>query len=175
MTEPSNLPIKRVVIHVTDSPDDKDFRAADINRWHLARGWSGGIGYHLVICRDATIERGRPEATIGAHAFGYNAHSLGVVWVGRNRIEQDQYQRLVDVAACLLTKHNLTTDALYGHTELDPHKTCPNLPMDKFRADVAEQLAQNDLGVVERSCDRVGAVCDCADARAKARPGSGTL
>lgn len=55
--------------------------AATIHQWHLSNGWAG-IGYHFVVRKDGTIERGRPENTIGAHASGSNSDSIGICFEG---------------------------------------------------------------------------------------------
>jgi N-acetyl-anhydromuramyl-L-alanine amidase AmpD len=70
---------KRIIIHHSDSEtgDAKTFHG-----WHLAKGWAG-IGYHFVIKTDGTIQRGRPEDTIGAHSGpNGNGDSIGVCLVG---------------------------------------------------------------------------------------------
>ena len=70
---------KRVIIHHTASAD---VPASTIHQWHLNQGWSG-IGYHFVIRANGTIERGRPEDTIGAHSGpNGNGDSIGVVLTG---------------------------------------------------------------------------------------------
>ena len=48
--------IKLIVVHCSDTPDDKFLRALDIHKMHLSFGWNG-IGYHEVILRDGTIEK----------------------------------------------------------------------------------------------------------------------
>lgn len=65
-----------VVIHHTGG-SDLDASAEEINQWHKNNGWTG-IGYHYVIRKDGTIERGRPEWAIGAHAQGENYHTIGI-------------------------------------------------------------------------------------------------
>lgn len=37
----------------------------DIERWHRARGWKNGCGYHYVEYRDGTVASGRPIEMIG--------------------------------------------------------------------------------------------------------------
>jgi len=73
--------IKYIILHCTATAQGKAFTAADIDRWHRARGWKG-IGYHYVVRLDGTVEHGRPEAQIGAHCVGVNATSIGVCYVG---------------------------------------------------------------------------------------------
>lgn len=60
--------------------------AATIHQWHLGNGWSG-IGYHFVVRKDGTIERGRPEKYVGAHAFGSNSDSIGICFEGNFQSE----------------------------------------------------------------------------------------
>lgn len=73
--------IDYIVVHCTATPEGKDFKAKDIDKWHKQRGWKG-IGYHYVIDLDGTIEKGRKEEEIGSHVAGYNKNSIGVVYVG---------------------------------------------------------------------------------------------
>jgi N-acetylmuramoyl-L-alanine amidase len=157
-----NLPIKKLVVHVTDTPDNKDFTAANIRQWHLERGWND-IGYHYVVRRDAAIEQGRTEDTIGAHTYGYNKNSFGIVWVGRDRPEPGQYLTLIHLLACLCRKHEIGAKDVTGHREWpNQQRTCPNLDMDQVRADVAARLAESRVDVGRTSCDRVGGACRCA-------------
>lgn len=65
-----------IVIHHTGGKDI-DASAEQIHEWHINADYSG-IGYHFVVRKDGTIERGRPVDTIGAHAFGENYHSIGI-------------------------------------------------------------------------------------------------
>lgn len=79
--------INRLVVHCSATRPSMDIGVADINKWHLQRGFkptptSPACGYHKVIRRDGTIENGRPEERIGAHAENYNADSLAVCLAG---------------------------------------------------------------------------------------------
>lgn len=73
--------ITHIVIHCSATPEGKDFDAADIDSWHKAKGWAG-IGYHYVVKLDGTVELGRPIEKPGAHVEGYNANSIGIVYIG---------------------------------------------------------------------------------------------
>ena len=73
--------IDEIIIHCTATVEGKDYHVADVDKWHKARGWKG-IGYHYLITLDGTIEKGRPEAEVGAHTVGHNAHSIGICYVG---------------------------------------------------------------------------------------------
>ena len=63
--------------------------AAQIDTWHRQRGFHLGIGYHYVIRRDGSIEKGRPEWMIGAHCVNHNAHSIGICYEGGLDIRGD--------------------------------------------------------------------------------------
>lgn len=124
--------INKLVIHVSDTPDNKDFSAEDIRRWHKQRGWSD-IGYHFVIRIDGTIEKGRDLEIIGAHTKGYNSNSIGICWVGRKKITPKAFSSLTQLCLVLVDKYNLSCENILGHYELNSHKTCPNLDMEEFR------------------------------------------
>ena len=71
-----------IVIHCSATRPSQNIDAKEIDRWHRRdRGWSK-IGYHYVIKRDGTLETGRKENEIGAHAAGYNEKSVSVCWIG---------------------------------------------------------------------------------------------
>lgn len=70
-----------IVIHCSATGPNADIGRAEIDQWHKARGWTG-IGYHYVIRRDGTVESGRKENSVGAHAQGVNSTSIGICLVG---------------------------------------------------------------------------------------------
>ncbi|MEW8139413.1 MAG: N-acetylmuramoyl-L-alanine amidase [Candidatus Thiodiazotropha endolucinida] len=115
--------IKRLVVHCSDSPNNRDVTAADIHRWHKEKGWSG-IGYNAVIRRSGEVERGRPHYWKGAHVGKYNAGSLGVCLIGRDQFTDEQLAALRE----LLTEwlHKYPNAEVMGHRDLDPNKPCPN-------------------------------------------------
>ena len=49
--------IKYLVVHCSDTPDERDVSVADIHDMHLGFGWDG-IGYHKLITRDGTVHNG---------------------------------------------------------------------------------------------------------------------
>lgn len=49
----------------------------DVHNAHINNGWAG-IGYHYFVRKNGEIWRGRPEGTVGAHAIGVNAKSIGI-------------------------------------------------------------------------------------------------
>ena len=144
--------IRRIVIHVSDTPDDRDLDVEDIRRYHTAappagRGWND-IGYHEVFKRNGVRQVGRPHdgdsilvgAEIGAHTYAYNSSSLGLCWIGRTKPTADQYDAMIMRVVELLQLYGLSVRDVYGHCELDSKKTCPNIDMDEFRDQVAIAL-----------------------------------
>ena len=73
--------IKKIIIHCSAVGPHQTSSAAQIDAWHRARGWTM-IGYHYVIRRDGTVERGRPEGMVGAHTQGQNNYSIGICYEG---------------------------------------------------------------------------------------------
>jgi N-acetylmuramoyl-L-alanine amidase len=79
-------PIDEIDIHCTAGFNPST--AAGLRQMHMTPGWEGSkdgwsdLGYHYVIRTDGTIERGRPEAQIGAHIKGHNPGKLAIVYVG---------------------------------------------------------------------------------------------
>ena len=48
---------------------------------HKQRGFAK-IGYHYVVQLDGTVEVGRKESEVGAHAQGHNSDSIGICYIG---------------------------------------------------------------------------------------------
>ena len=128
MLHPEN--IKLLIVHCSDTPNDQYTTAKDIHLMHLNFGWDG-IGYHKVICRDGTIENGRPEYWIGAHVKNKNKTSLGVCLIGKDDFTDEQYISLKKI----LTDWKI----IYPSAKIKGHKdstktlkTCPNFNVDEW-------------------------------------------
>lgn len=74
--------ITLLIIHCSAVMPFQTSSVEQINQWHLAKGWSNGCGYHYVIRRDGSIEKGRPEEMVGAHCLNHNRHSIGICYEG---------------------------------------------------------------------------------------------
>jgi N-acetyl-anhydromuramyl-L-alanine amidase AmpD len=85
--------ITEVVVHWTANFIDQDINAEEINRIHIARGFDG-IGYHYVILRDGSLQRGRNINRAGAHALRRNANSIGIAFVGGINLTSAEASRL---------------------------------------------------------------------------------
>ena len=110
-----------IVIHHTGSVKDIDASAECIHELHLNNGWAG-IGYHFVIRKNGTIERGRPEWAIGSHAQGHNYDSLGIHLCGdfnAAKPTSEQIETTAMLIANLTEKYNIPCDRdhIIGHDE----------------------------------------------------------
>ena len=73
--------ITEIIVHCTATPEGREVRVADVDRWHRNRGFTR-IGYHYLVELDGTVAVGRPLGQIGAHCKNHNAHSIGICYVG---------------------------------------------------------------------------------------------
>lgn len=117
--------ISLLVVHCSATRAASDIGAAEIDKWHRSRGWRK-IGYHYVIRRDGTCERGRAEAEIGAHTQGHNSTSIGICMVGGLGVDggaeanftAPQYQALEGLLGDLLQRY--PESEVLGHRDLSP-------------------------------------------------------
>lgn len=118
--------INEIIIHCADSKDSMDIGVKEITQWHKARGFND-IGYHYVIRKDGTMEKGRRDDVQGAHCRGHNQNSLGICWVGGfgGVDDRTEEQKIVMnfLIARLQIEHPEAT--VHGHNEFST-KTCPN-------------------------------------------------
>lgn len=122
--------IKEIIIHCADTPEGRDDKAADIDRWHKQRGFDR-IGYHYVIDLDGTIEYGREQDCIGAHCQGHNTNSIGICYIGgadRDTLKPKDTRTDEQKASLVLLLKYLRQrypDArIYGHRDFSD-KPCP--------------------------------------------------
>ena len=105
----------KAVIHHTSSPD---WSVDRIRKIHMEeRNWDD-IGYHFLIRRDGTIEKGRGLDKKGAHALGRN-HWVGIALTGYNEFTGAQINSLVSLLDRLGVKH------IERH-----HEECPGTGLD---------------------------------------------
>ena len=118
-----------IVIHHTGC-NDIDASAEQIHQWHLsAPNYWAGIGYHFVIRKDGTVERGRPEWAIGSHAYGENSHTIGIHLSGdfmQASPTDIQIEHCALLIANLCEDYDIPTDRnhIVGHGEL-METSCP--------------------------------------------------
>lgn len=121
--------ITKIIVHCADTPEGRDDKAADIRRWHKARGFND-IGYHYVVDLDGTIEPGRDVTIAGAHTTGNNADSIGVCYIGGADTDmkpKDTRTEEQKTALRLLLKYLVQKypgAKIYGHRDFSA-KPCP--------------------------------------------------
>ncbi len=116
--------IKFLIVHCSDTPDNKSVDASFIHKMHLDFGWDG-IGYHKIILRCGQIQNGRPEFWVGAHVKGLNNISLGVCLIGSKNFTKNQFKSLKKVLKIWLEKYPKAK--ILGHRDsTKTNKTCPN-------------------------------------------------
>ena len=148
--------ITTIVVHCADTPDDKDFSAADIDRWHKERGFRRNttmvdrdhpldhIGYHYVITRSGDREFGRQLKEVGAHARGHNTNSIGICLIGREQFTPDQLnelRHLIDTLQYSVAENSGSITSIVGHCDLDSKKTCPNFDVAAWLVEHPNQCA----------------------------------
>ena len=74
------FPIKYLTIHCAATPEGRDVKAKEIEKWDIAK--FGQKSYHLVVELDGTIVRSLPDGVIGAHVGGKNTGNIGICYIG---------------------------------------------------------------------------------------------
>lgn len=137
--------VEYLVVHCAATPADMDIGREEIRKWHLQRGFAD-IGYHYVIRRDGTEEVGRPENVPGAHASGYNLHSLAVCLVGglkkgttkaENNFTPAQFERLWE--RLRIWQQRYPGAMVLGHRDLPGvNKACPSFDVREWMKERAK-------------------------------------
>lgn len=106
-----------------------------IHKSHQNNGWKG-IGYHFIVRVDGTIERGRPENTVGSHCMGNNRESIGICFEGnyeRDVMTKEQIEAGQRLLSYLYEKYNLSEKNVFKHKD-KMATACPgrNFPFSKI-------------------------------------------
>jgi len=141
--------ITEVVIHWSGTFLDQDIGAKEIHGWHERVGYDG-IGYHYVIRKDGTIERGRPIQKDGAHAKvnGHNIRSIGLCLVGgytvpselalqnpstQTGVESYTGPQQANLFVFLRAFYRVWPGGqVFGHSQTDPNKIDPGFPVATY-------------------------------------------
>lgn len=123
--------INLIVVHCSATREDRPYPVTTLIADHDAR--FGFTGYHYYVTRDGQVYQTRHENLIGAHARGYNRHSIGVCYEGgllpngRPADTRTEAQRHALWHLLKALKADYPGARIVGHCEL-PHvgKTCPN-------------------------------------------------
>lgn len=140
--------INEIIVHCSDTPPTHDWGAKEIAICHIQRGFRT-IGYHYVIKRDGTIEKGRNISVPGAHCKGYNAHSIGICYIGgrdaAGKIADTrtpaQKLSLLKLITQLTTLYRCKTT---GHNDHTSDKTCPNFNAKREYGGILPQIQKKN-------------------------------
>lgn len=136
--QPCSREISQLVVHCSATKPSLDVDAAMIDRWHRTKGWRC-IGYHYVIKRDGTIQRGRPLNEVGAHVANHNLNSVGICLAGgvntnnkaENNFTKEQFGALADLLDVL--KRRFPEAEILGHRDFPGvKKDCPSFDVRKW-------------------------------------------
>lgn len=119
--------MNKITIHCSATKPTQHVNAKIIDGWHKDRGWQG-IGYHYVILRDGTLERGRPLKFMGAHVKGHNQDNIGICMVGgideqgnaENNFTDAQFQTMKNVVTALQDSCGIANEDIKGHRDYSP-------------------------------------------------------
>lgn len=118
-------PINMIVVHCSATKETSSYTVEQLKKDHLARGFNE-IGYHFYVRRNGIIEQCRAVSEPGAHALGFNAHSIAICYEGglsssgkpkdtRTEAQKGSMQELVTT---LKAKYRITQ--ICGHRDLSP-------------------------------------------------------
>ena len=140
MKNPRNISL--IVLHCSATRENQNFTIEQLEACHRARGFRT-IGYHYYITKDGTLYPCRPEHTMGAHAKGNNAHSIGICYEGgldehgRSKDTRTEAQKITMEELL----HSLCLDypdaEILGHRDLPGvHKDCPCFDTRKWLKEI---------------------------------------
>ena len=112
--------VTEVVVHWTETHTDKNIGSEEVNKYHLAAGLDG-IGYHYIIRRDGSLQRGRPINIQGQHSPKnfHDLRSLSIAFVGGINVPSGTLNSENFLSAQSLTRTQFNTfdhvcRAIYG-------------------------------------------------------------
>lgn len=141
--------VTEVVVHWTETPTNKNIGSEELNKIHLESGLKG-IGYHYVIRRDGSLQRGRPINIQGDHALlnNHDERSIGIVFVGGINAPSGTPNLENFVSVQSLTRSQFNTfdhfcrsfyarfpgGQILGHNDVDPREYDPGFNVREYVA-----------------------------------------
>ena len=116
---------KYIVIHCSATKENQDYDEKQLEKDHLARGFSE-IGYHYYIRKNGQIIPGRPFKKSGAHVKGHNYESIGVCYegglnkYGNPEDTRTEAQKQSLLATLLFIKRIYPNAEIRGHRDFSP-------------------------------------------------------
>lgn len=135
---------KYIAIHCSATSPNYDIGVEKIREWHTAKGWSD-VGYHYVIKRDGTVEKGRADNMPGAHVEGYNSVSLGICLVGGVNTKLQPEDNFTPAQWASLTNLVRTLHTTYPTAKIQGHRDFPGVSKACPSFDVAKWLQSINL------------------------------
>lgn len=123
--------VQFITLHCSATRPTQIAGVKEIRAWHRKKGWSD-IGYHFVVRRDGTVEKGRPLNQTGAHVQGWNKNNIGICLEGglddqfqpSNNFTREQWRSLKPLVSSLKTKAKAAK--VVGHRDFpNVNKACP--------------------------------------------------
>ncbi|HOJ22439.1 MAG TPA: peptidoglycan recognition family protein [Armatimonadota bacterium] len=160
-----------IIIHHSASPPRVHGRpvdAAAIDAMHARRGFGivhegkvYHIGYHYVVLPDGTVQAGRPEECVGAHARHVNEHSLGICLVGNFHSAENpsgaqgpvrptpaQMDALIELCARLCRTYRIPVERVCRHRDVG-ETACPGdrFPFETFQSHLRERVERGGRSI----------------------------
>lgn len=123
---------KRIILHNSGTLARQTVET--IHNYHKNILRYAGIGYHYYVRQDGSIYQGRPDNTVGAHAYGLNSDSIGICFEGNfdKEVMGDlQRQAGQELVAHIKNKYNITK--IQAHRDVN-QTSCPgkNFPFSEI-------------------------------------------
>lgn len=122
-----------VTIHHSASDNPSHDNIETIDRWHRARGFSRGCGYHYFIRGNGTLEFGRNYWEQGAHCKEANRSNIGICLHGLDDFSDRQFDTLEKLLRMLHWSRILDSyAAVFPHKHFNSDTVCPGFDVKKF-------------------------------------------
>ena len=130
--------IDLIVIHCSATRCNTRYRVTALIRDHRDR--FGFTGYHYYITREGTVYQTRHEQLVGAHAVGYNQHSLGVCYEGGLNAQGKSADTRTAAQKRAMSKLIQQLKERYPNAKVVGHRDLPNVHKDCPCFDVSKSL-----------------------------------
>lgn len=123
-----------------------------IHNYHKNTLGYAGIGYHYYVRQDGNIYKGRPDNTVGAHAYGSNTDSIGVCFEGHfDKEGMGDLQRRAGQELIAYLKEEYNISKVQAHKDVN-QTSCPgkNFPFDEIANYTStEEKTENEVFLVK--------------------------